>query len=157
MCGSRARCTSVMSETNGQNMPTNSNFENVSSIVGRVYLISTDGSCTTDDSKRLGRSLTAFASLSHMRREFVQQPRKWDAPGLARFMVVIGRISSVFDISTFCLLWNGFLEGLLSQTLIVHTIRTRKIPFIQSMAAEPLLNWKRNEDSRKTTQMACSF
>jgi P-type Mg2+ transporter len=88
-------------------------------------------------------------------KEFVRRPRKWDAPGVARFMVLIGPISSVFDITTFCLLWYAFgansathqslfqsgwfIEGLLSQTLIVHMIRTRKIPFIQSMAAAPVL------------------
>ena len=91
----------------------------------------------------------------NMDKEFVRRPRKWDAPGLARFMVFIGPISSVFDITTFCLLWyifgansaahkslfqsGWFIEGLLSQTLIVHMIRTQKIPFIQSIAAAPVL------------------
>ena len=91
----------------------------------------------------------------NMDKEFVQQPRKWDAPSLARFMIFVGPISSVFDISTFGLLWfvfgansaahqslfqsGWFVEGLLSQTLIVHMIRTQKIPFIQSMATAPVL------------------
>lgn len=91
----------------------------------------------------------------NMDKEFVRRPRKWDAPGLARFMVLIGPISSIFDVTTFCLLWyvfgansathrslfqsGWFIEGLLSQTLIVHMIRTQKIPFIQSMAAGPVL------------------
>lgn len=91
----------------------------------------------------------------NMDKEFVRRPRKWDAPGLARFMVLIGPISSIFDITTFGLLWyvfgansathqslfqsGWFIEGLLSQTLIVHMIRTQKIPFIQSMAAAPVL------------------
>ena len=91
----------------------------------------------------------------NMDKEFVRRPRKWDAPGFARFMVFIGPISSVFDITTFCLLWyifgansaahkslfqsGWFIEGLLSQTLIVHMIRTQKIPFIQSIAAAPVL------------------
>ncbi len=64
-------------------------------------------------------------------------------------------MSSVFDILTFALMWfafgaNGpehqslfqsgwFVEGLLSQTLIVHMIRTRRIPFLQSRAGWPLL------------------
>jgi P-type Mg2+ transporter len=88
-------------------------------------------------------------------KEFVQRPRKWDAPGIARFMILIGPISSIFDITTFCLLWfifgansaahqllfqsGWFIEGLLSQTLIVHMIRTQRIPFIQSIAAVPVL------------------
>jgi P-type Mg2+ transporter len=91
----------------------------------------------------------------NMDKEFVKKPRKWDAPGLSRFMIYIGPISSVFDITTFCLLWHvfgansaaheslfqsgWFVEGLLSQTLIVHMIRTQKIPFIQSVAAAPVL------------------
>jgi Mg2+-importing ATPase len=91
----------------------------------------------------------------NMDREFVRRPQKWDALGLARFIVLIGPISSVFDITTFCLLWyvfgansaahkslfqsGWFVEGLLSQTLIVHMIRTQKIPFIQSIAAAPVL------------------
>jgi P-type Mg2+ transporter len=91
----------------------------------------------------------------NMDKEFVRRPRKWDGLGLARFMVLIGPISSIFDVTTFCLLWyvfgansaahrslfqsGWFIEGLLSQTLIVHMIRTQKIPFIQSVAAAPVL------------------
>jgi Mg2+-importing ATPase len=91
----------------------------------------------------------------NMDQEFVRRPRKWDAPDIGRFMVFIGPISSVFDITTFCLLWyvfransaahqslfqsGWFIEGLLSQTLIVHMIRTQKIPFFESMAAAPVL------------------
>jgi Mg2+-importing ATPase len=90
-----------------------------------------------------------------MDSEFLRRPRKWDTTGIARFMVWIGPISSVFDITTFLLLWfvfhaNGpagerafqsgwFIESLLSQTLIIHMIRTEKIPFIQSRAAVPVL------------------
>src|ERR1700730_2386149 len=90
-----------------------------------------------------------------MDREFLEQPRKWEPSGIARFMVCIGPISSVFDITTFLLLWfvfhakgpggegifqsGWFIESLLSQTLIVHMIRTEKLPFIQSRAAVPVL------------------
>jgi Mg2+-importing ATPase len=100
-----------------------------------------------------------FSQLSlpwdRMDPEFLRIPRKWDTTGIARFMAWIGPISSVFDITTFLLLWfvfhaNGpagepvfqsgwFIESLLSQTLIVHMIRTEKIPFIQSRAAAPVL------------------
>jgi Mg2+-importing ATPase len=88
-------------------------------------------------------------------REYLQQPRKWDASDLSRFMIFIGPISSIFDITTFLLMWyifgfnspehqslfqsGWFIEGLLSQTLIVHMIRTRKIPFIQSRASLPVI------------------
>ena len=87
--------------------------------------------------------------------DYLKQPRKWDASGIARFMVFIGPISSVFDIVTFLVMWNvfhantvekqslfqsgWFVVGLLTQTLIVHMIRTQHIPFIQSRAATPVI------------------
>jgi Mg2+-importing ATPase len=87
--------------------------------------------------------------------DFLKQPRKWDASGIARFMVFIGPISSIFDIVTFILMWHvfgansvekqslfqsgWFVVGLLTQTLIVHMIRTQHIPFIQSRAATPVI------------------
>jgi len=90
-----------------------------------------------------------------MDREFLERPRKWEPSGIARFMVFIGPVSSVFDVLTFLVLWwalgansperqslfqsGWFVEGLLSQTLIVHMIRTQRIPFIQSVAATPVL------------------
>ncbi len=90
-----------------------------------------------------------------MDREFLRKPRKWDARNIKRFMLWIGPTSSIFDISTFALMWyvfaantpemqslfqsGWFIEGLLSQTLVVHMLRTQKIPFIQSRAALPVL------------------
>jgi len=90
-----------------------------------------------------------------MDREFLRKPRKWDARNIKRFMLWIGPTSSIFDITTFALMWyvfaantpamqslfqsGWFVEGLLSQTLVVHMLRTRKIPFIQSRAALPVL------------------
>ena len=87
--------------------------------------------------------------------EDIAKPRRWDIGDIGRFMVFIGPISSIFDYATFALLWYGFgantiakqslfqsgwfVEGLLSQTLIVHMIRTRKIPFLQSRAAGALM------------------
>ena len=88
-------------------------------------------------------------------KEYLKIPRKWDAGGLARFMVFIGPISSIFDVVTFLVMWyvfgannvamqslfqsGWFVVGLLTQTLIVHMIRTRHIPFIQSRAAMPVI------------------
>ncbi len=88
-------------------------------------------------------------------REYLLKPRKWDASDLKRFMICIGPISSIFDIVTFLVMWyvfrcvspdmqslfqsGWFIEGLLSQTLIVHMIRTRKIPFLQSRASLPVM------------------
>jgi len=90
-----------------------------------------------------------------MDREFLRTPRKWDARNIKRFMLWMGPTSSLFDITTFVLMWyvfaansatmqslfqsGWFVEGLLSQTLVVHMLRTQKIPFIQSRAALPVL------------------
>ncbi|MDH7592983.1 MAG: magnesium-translocating P-type ATPase [Methanomicrobiales archaeon] len=87
--------------------------------------------------------------------DFIAIPRKWNASDLGRFMTCIGPISSIFDITTFAMMWyvfgantigqqglfqsGWFIEGLLTQTLIVHMIRTRHIPFVQSRASWPLL------------------
>lgn len=93
--------------------------------------------------------------FDRMDAEYLRKPRKWDASGLSRFMIWIGPISSIFDLTTYLLMWylfqcrsaemqalfqsGRFVEGLLSQTLIVHMIRTRKIPFIQSRASWPVM------------------
>lgn len=90
-----------------------------------------------------------------MDKEFVRKPRKWDAKNIGRFMLWMGPTSSVFDISTFALMWyifgannvdhqalfqsGWFIEGLLSQTLVVHMLRTQKIPFIQARATWPIM------------------
>lgn len=90
-----------------------------------------------------------------MDKEYLAKPRKWDAQNIGRFMIWIGPTSSIFDITTFALMWyvfsansvemqtlfqsGWFVEGLLSQTLVVHMLRTRKIPFFQSTAAWPVL------------------
>lgn len=87
--------------------------------------------------------------------EYLTHPRKWRSDDIARFMVCIGPISSIFDITTFTLMWflfkanspahaalfqsGWFIEGLLSQTLVVHMIRTEKVPFLQSRAAWPVM------------------
>lgn len=84
-------------------------------------------------------------------KEFIAKPQKWDARELRRFIVFFGPLSSIFDITTFILLWffygansighqtffqsGWFIESLFTQTMIVHMIRTRKIPFIQSTAS----------------------
>ncbi|MFK4064134.1 magnesium-translocating P-type ATPase [Brucella anthropi] len=90
-----------------------------------------------------------------MDKEFLAKPRKWDAKNIGRFMIWIGPTSSIFDITTYALMWyvfsanspemqslfqsGWFIEGLLSQTLVVHMLRTQKIPFIQSTAALPVM------------------
>lgn len=85
--------------------------------------------------------------------EYLAKPRKWEIGHIARFMLFFGPISSLFDYMTFFVLlfffnaWTQpelfhtgwFVESLLSQTLIVHVIRTGKIPFRESRASFPLL------------------
>ncbi len=86
--------------------------------------------------------------------ELLKSPQRWNPGEIGRFMVFFGPVSSIFDILTYTLMWyvfganspahqtlfqsGWFIEGLLSQTLIVHMIRTRKIPFLQSRASWPL-------------------
>jgi len=96
--------------------------------------------------------------------DYLRKPRKWDASSISRFMLWIGPTSSVFDIVTYALLFfiicprfiggpfysldesaqgvfiklfhtGWFVESLWSQTLVIHMIRTPKIPFIQSRAS----------------------
>ncbi len=94
----------------------------------------------------------------NMDPEYLRVPRKWDASGMGRFMLCMGPVSSVFDIATFALMWfvfgcrdpadpalvglfnaGWFVESLISQTLIIHMIRTPKLPFVQSRAARPVV------------------
>ncbi|AUG06980.1 magnesium-translocating P-type ATPase [Pseudomonas sp. S09G 359] len=87
--------------------------------------------------------------------EMLAKPQRWQPGEVGRFMLFFGPISSIFDITTFALMWyvfdantpdhqtlfqsGWFVVGLLTQTLIVHMIRTPKIPFLQSRAAMPLM------------------
>jgi len=97
--------------------------------------------------------------------EVIEKPLKWNIDNIKRFMIYIGPISSIFDYATFALMWiffgcsvylnpfigdlqkdyleklfqtGWFVESLLTQTLIVHIIRTRKIPFFGSRASVPM-------------------
>lgn len=100
--------------------------------------------------------------------EFLKKPRTWDASSVSRFMLWMGPVSSIFDLATFALMFfiicpmvcggpyhtltdpariglfvslfqaGWFIESMWSQTLIIHLIRTAKIPFIQSRASLPL-------------------
>ena len=85
--------------------------------------------------------------------EYLAVPRQWDIGNLTRFVLLIGPISSIFDYLTFFMMlfvfgaWNNpglfqagwFVESLLTQTLIIHIIRTARIPFLQSRASTPLI------------------
>jgi len=85
--------------------------------------------------------------------DWLTQPRQWTIGSLQRFILFIGPISSIFDYTTFFIMlyvfhaWNNpalfhtgwFVESLFTQTLIIHVIRTNKIPFIESRASWPLI------------------
>jgi Mg2+-importing ATPase len=90
-----------------------------------------------------------------MDEDFIKKPRPWEAETIKLFMLWIGPISSVFDIITFLVMWHffgfnspekqalfqtgWFVVGLLTQTSVVHMIRTERIPFFQSTASGPVL------------------
>ena len=106
--------------------------------------------------------------------EYLSVPRKWEASSIGKFMLWIGPTSSVFDITTYLLMFfiicpqivgmsgssidfhpaslsaeallfiavfhtGWFVESMWTQTLVIHMIRTPKIPFIQSNASSPLI------------------
>jgi Mg2+-importing ATPase len=98
--------------------------------------------------------------------EFTKTPRKWNIGNIKKFMIFIGPMSSIFDYATYFLMLfffkcfqysspnilpnlktyyenlfhtGWFVESILTQTMIVHIIRTRKIPFLQSAASPGLL------------------
>ena len=88
-------------------------------------------------------------------KEQIAKPRPWSMREIARFILFIGPISSLFDYSTYFAMlyvfncWDParaslfqtgwFVESLMTQTLIIHIIRTNKIPFLQSMPSVPLI------------------
>ena len=92
----------------------------------------------------------------------IQRPRPWDVRALTRFILFIGPCSSIFDYTTYAVMlylfgcWDvstpaaaahsaslfqtgWFVESLLTQTLVIHVIRTTKIPFLQSRASRSVL------------------
>jgi len=85
----------------------------------------------------------------------IARPRPWSMSDITRFILFIGPCSSIFDYTTFFMMlylfscWDvrraslfqtgWFVESLLTQTLIIHVIRTNKIPFLQSRASVPLM------------------
>ena len=92
----------------------------------------------------------------------IQRPRPWNIKALTRFILFIGPCSSIFDYTTYLMMlylfgcWDTstpahaahsaslfqtgwFVESLLTQTLIIHIIRTNKIPFLQSRASKAVL------------------
>ena len=89
-----------------------------------------------------------------MDEEQIARPRPWNIGEIRQFILFVGPVSSIFDYTTFfVMLWvfkcwdpsraplfqtGWFVESLITQTLIIHVIRTNKIPFIQSRASRAL-------------------
>ena len=87
--------------------------------------------------------------------EYIQKPKTWNTEGIKKFMFNFGLISTILDVICFIVLWyvfkfntmekavmfqsGWFVFGILSQTLIIHLIRTSKIPFAQSKSSKQLL------------------
>lgn len=96
-------------------------------------------------------------------QDFLKQPHTWEAKSITRFMVWMGPISSIFDILTYIFLYfiivplvtghyyvhgsesalqfiiffqtGWFIESMWSQTMVIHMLRTAKVPFVQSRPA----------------------
>jgi Mg2+-importing ATPase len=85
--------------------------------------------------------------------EYLDRPRRWDIDNIAKFVLLVGPVSSIFDYATFALMiyafdaWTNaslfqsgwFVESLLTQALIIHVIRTARMPFIESRASNALM------------------
>ncbi len=87
--------------------------------------------------------------------EYIKKPRKWEAQSIKSFMTYMGSLSSVFDVLCFAVMWwaigantvelspifqcGWFVFGTVSQVLVIHMIRTAKVPFLQSRPSAPLL------------------
>jgi Mg2+-importing ATPase len=149
-------------------MGASSNFGNMFSVLGASYLLPflpMQPLQILTNNLLYDFSQTGIP-LDRVDPEQVAKPVSWNIGNIKRFMMFIGPISSLFDYATFALMWfffrtseflnpalsvgqqdqlaklfqtGWFVESLLTQTLIVHIIRTRKIPFIQSRASAPML------------------
>jgi Mg2+-importing ATPase len=85
--------------------------------------------------------------------EYLAVPRRWDIANIGKFVLLIGPISSIFDYVTYFVMlyvfdaWSNpalfqtgwFVESLMTQTLIIHIIRTAKVPFLESRASAALI------------------
>ena len=143
-------------------MGASSNFGNMFSLTGASYIFPFDPM----QSKQiiLNNLLYDFSQTGipsdNVDPEYLVTPRKWDIANIRRFMLYVGPISSIFDYLTFFLMWHfykaclyttpgdqhqlifqtgWFVESIITQTMIVHIIRTRRIPFFQSTASPILL------------------
>ena len=102
--------------------------------------------------------LNDFAQLGmpfdHVEANYIEKPKKWDLSGIRSFMVYFGLLSTVLDVLCFVVLWyvfkynnaslagyfqcGWFMFGVVSQTMVIHTIRTPKLPFVGDRASVQL-------------------
>ncbi len=145
-------------------MGASSNFGNMFSVVGASYLLPFLPMLPVQvlaNNLLYDFSQTGIPT-DNVDPELIAKPLKWNIGNIKRFMVFVGPVSSIFDYATFALMWfffhcgayvdaavrpenkemlarlfqtGWFVESLLTQTLIVHIIRTRRIPFLQSRAS----------------------
>ncbi len=148
-------------------MGASSNFGNMFSVVGASYLLPflpMQPVQILTNNLLYDFSQTGIPT-DKVDEELIAKPLKWNIDNIKRFMIFIGPISSIFDYATFALMWyffacnaysnpgagqaqqeslarlfqtGWFVESLLTQTLIVHIIRTRRIPFFGSCASLPM-------------------
>jgi Mg2+-importing ATPase len=136
-------------------MGASSNFGNVFSVLGAsIFLpfLPMTPSQILLNNLLYDVSQTAIP-LDNVDREFIEKPRKWKVKDIGRFMLFIGPISSIFDYTTYFMMlfvfhaWNNpslfqtgwFVESLATQTLIIHVIRSKNVPFFQTWASWPLV------------------
>jgi Mg2+-importing ATPase len=142
-------------------MGASSNFGNMFSMLGGTMLLPFEPMLAIQI--LVNNLLYDFSQLGiptdKVDEEYLLKPRKWNIDNVKKFMLYVGPISSIFDYATFALMWFGFkcslhsadgdyaerlfhsgwfVESLLTQTMIVHIIRTNKIPFVQSWPSLPL-------------------
>ena len=88
-------------------------------------------------------------------QEYIAKPKKWTMDGIKQFMFIFGFVSTILDVICFIVMWyvfkfntmekaelfqcGWFMFGVLSQTLVIYTIRTKKMPFINSTPSKELL------------------
>jgi len=142
-------------------MGSSSNFGNMFSVIGASYILPflpMQPVQILTNNLLYDFSQTGIP-MDNVDDDLLARPLKWNIGNIKRFMVFMGPISSIFDYATFALMWfffkcsaflysstsilekeylerlfqtGWFVESLLTQTLIVHIIRTRKISFIES-------------------------
>ena len=136
-------------------MGTSSNFGNMFSVVGASIMLPFLPMAPIQvltNNLLYDFSQTAIPT-DHVDEDYLLVPRRWDIGNIMKFMLFIGPISSIFDYVTYFTMifafgaWDNpalfqtgwFVESLLTQTLIIHIIRTAKIPFVESRASPALI------------------